>query len=114
MADQLLSAIIALEKDLQEQIQKEQSRALAWREQQLAALAADRERQHTALAATRSAEIEAVRQAAVGEGAHALAAARAWCARLEQLPDEVCIRHLAALLQRLLPEAGDDHPHGQN
>jgi phage shock protein A len=114
MSEQLLSTIIALEKELQRQVQEELSRAAAWRERQLAALAKEEERVRTTLATERAAQIEADRRSAVAEGERAVATVRLWCARLEALPEDVCVAQLVPLLRRLLPEAGDDHAHGQS
>ena len=113
MGDHLLNAIITLEKELQAQVQKEAARASAWRERQFAELAGEDQEFHAALATARSKQLEAARQVAVAKGEEQLAATRSWCARLERLPDEVCLAQLQPLLRRLLPEAGDDNPHGQ-
>lgn len=113
MGDHLLKAIITLEKELQSQVQKESARAAAWRERQFAELAGEDQEFRATLATARSEQLEVARRAAAAKGEEQLAAARSWCARLESLPDEICLAQLQLLLRRLLPEAGDDYPHGQ-
>ena len=113
MGDHLLSAIITLEKELQSQVQKESARAAAWREHQFAELAREEQEFRATLATTRLEQLEAARQAAEARGEEQLTATRNWCARLESLPDAICLAQLQPLLDRLLPEAGDDYPHGQ-
>ena len=114
MGDHLLSAIITLEKELQSQVQQESSRASAWREHQFAELAREEQEFRNALVTARAEQVEAARRAAAARGEEELAAARNWCARLESLPDERCLAQLQPLLRRLLPEVGDDYPHGQS
>lgn len=114
MGDDLLGAIIAFEKELQREVQAEASRATAWRERQLAALAREERETRTALEIARDEVIASARAEAVVAGEQALVAIQGWATRLKALPDERCRARLVPLLRRLLPEAGDDHPHGQN
>ena len=114
MGDDLLGTIIAFEKELQREVQAEASRATAWRERQLAAMAREEQEARAALEITRDEMMVYARAQAAVAGEQDLVAIQSWASRLKALPDEHCRARLAPLLRRLLPEAGDDHPHGQN
>lgn len=113
MGDRLLTAIIALEKALQEEVCQEAARAVAWRERELAALARELAIARQGIEVRQAEETAAARRAAEAEGERACAAVAARCARLAALPDRFLEGLLRARLGMILPEAGDDHPDGE-
>jgi hypothetical protein len=113
MGDRLLSGIIELEKTLREEERREAARAAAWRERELAALAAELTAARLALAQRDEDAVAVAREAAEAEGAALLAAGAERCTRLAALPEAFLESLLRRQLGRLLPEADDDHPDGQ-
>lgn len=113
MGDRLLASVIELEKLLQEEVRQEEARVAAWREREEAALAAGLETARRELAVWRDAQAAAGRRDAESAGAALRAAAAERCARLAALPEDFLERVLQPQLSSLLPEVGDDHPHGQ-
>ncbi len=112
MGDHLLDSIIAFEKELQHEVQAEASRATAWRERQLAALAREEQEARAAQKIAYDQMMAAAQAEAAAAGQQLLAAMENRCTRLATLTEERCRTHLAPLLRRLLTEAGDDHSHG--
>lgn len=113
MSDRLLATIIELEKALQEETRREAERAAAWRDRELAALALEASADRQKLSGAEAKELSAARQEVEAEGTRLLAAAEARCTRMTALSDAVLEEVLRRQLHRLLPEDGDDHPHGQ-
>jgi ATPase subunit of ABC transporter with duplicated ATPase domains len=113
MSDRLLTNIIELEKTLQGEVEREEARASAWRERELAALEQEFTTSRQQLQQRQAEQLGAARRDATAAAERQRLAMAAWCERLAALPDsrlrEVLHRHLPSIL----PEAGDDHPHGQ-
>lgn len=114
MTDRLLATVIELEKTLQEEVRAEEARAAAWQERELAQLATARETVRLELARWRDEQAAAVHRTAEAEAVALRQAAAARCARLTALPDRFLAKLLKQQLDSLLPEVGDDHPHGQD
>jgi dsDNA-specific endonuclease/ATPase MutS2 len=114
MSDRLLANIIELEKTLQEELAQEEAHANAWREREYAALEQELITTRQQLQQREAEQLAAARREAEVAAEHQRLATVAWCERLAELPDsflrEVLHRHLPSIL----PEAGDDHPHGQS
>lgn len=113
MSDRLLAGVIELERILQEEVRREESRAAAWQEREVAALTAGLEAGRRELERRRAEQLAEARHLAEAEGAALQAAAAARCARLVNLEDTFLEEVLRRQLGALLPEAGDDHPHGE-
>lgn len=113
MSDRLLASIIDLEKTLQEEVRREEERAAAWRDRELAALEAEREETRRTLDKWHAEQTAAARRKAEAEGETRRTAGAARCARLAGLSDSFLEDVLRRQLNLLLPEGGDDHPHGQ-
>jgi len=113
MSDRLLTSIIELEKALQAEVAGEAARAAAWRERELAILAAAMEAAGHQLRTMEAEQVAAARRAAEADAAQLQRETVAWCQHLAALPDKVLERVLLRQLPLLMPEAGDDHPHGQ-
>lgn len=114
MGDRLLAGIIELEAALQEEVRREELRAAAWLSRELAALDTGIEPVRGALESWRERQTAAARAAAEAEAEGRRAAGEARCAALAALPETFLEELLRGRLDRLLPEAGDDHPHGQD
>ena len=113
MSDRLLTAIIALEKALQEEVCREAALAAAWRERELAALTREMTAARQAIEARQAEATAEARRGAEAEGERICTAVAARCARLAALPDHFLEELLRERLGMILPEAGDDHPHGE-
>jgi len=114
MSERLLTSIIELEKALQAEVASEAARAQAWKERELGLLAGDMAAARDQLRTTEAEQVAAARRAADADAAQLQREMMAWCQRLAGLPDAVLERLLLRQLPRLMPEAGDDHPHGQS
>lgn len=113
MEDGLLDEIILLEKRIQAEVEAEEVRASAWRERELANLAAAETREKVAEEA-RFEQIMIRAQDSVRREAEALeSAAQALCRRLEEIDDDDLRRALHRHLAILLPGGDHDHPHGE-
>lgn len=113
MGDRLLTTIIELENALQEEYCREERRAAAWREREVAALERNLAATRRQLSAETLAAETPARQAAEAEAARRRQAAERLCARLTALPDVFLEAMLRRALCLLLPEDDHDHPHGQ-
>lgn len=114
MSDRLLTSIIELEKTLQEEVRREEERAASWREREYLTLVAMLEEEQRQLQSEEAGRTAAARQEAEAAAAELRLANEAWCARLAALPDSFLEVALHRQLAALLPETGDDHPHGQS
>jgi len=113
MSERLLTSIIELEKALQAQVAGEAARAAAWQERELALLGGDIAAAREQLRTIETEQVAAARRAADADAAQLQRETMAWCQRLAGLPDAVLERLLLRQLPLLMPEADDDHPHGQ-
>ena len=113
MSDRLLTSIIELERSLQGEVASEQARAVAWLERELAMLAAEMKASGQQLLTAEAEQVAAARREAEAAAAQLQQDSAAWCKRLAELPDAVLERVLLRQLPLLMPEAGNDHPHGQ-
>lgn len=113
MTDRLLATVIELEKALQEEVRAEEERAAAWRERELAQLDADLAGTRAQWSSWQEEQAAAARHAADRAATELQAAAAARCTRLATLPESFLVKLLEQQIAALLPEVGDDHPHGQ-
>ncbi len=113
MSDRLLASVIELERTLQEEVRQEELRAVAWQERESAALTAGLEEIRRELERRLVEQTEATRCRAQAEGEALRAAGAARCLRLAALSEAFLEELLRRQLDLLLPEVGDDHPHGK-
>jgi len=113
MSDLLLENIIALEKRLQRQLEAERSRAAAWQERELDALAATLAAAEAATDQLDQQALAAARVELEAQAAAMVAAAATLAERLAALDNAELEQRLRARLDAILPETGHDHPHGQ-
>lgn len=113
MSDRLLASVIELERTLQEEVRQEELRAASWQERESAALAAELEETRRELERRHVEQTEATRCRAEAEGEALQAAGAARCSRLSALSEAFLEELLRRQLDLLLPEVGDDHPHGE-
>jgi|APIni6443716594_1056825.scaffolds.fasta_scaffold593887_1 hypothetical protein len=114
MGDRLLATIIELEKTLREEVRREAARADGWREREVAVLELEVSAAQRELSAWLSEQTAAARLAAAAAGERRVTATAVRCARLAALQDSFLEEVLRLHLRKLLPEAGDDHPHDED
>ena len=109
MADELLSAVIRLENQIQQQLQQEQTRADVW----LAGVRTELEQQNGETLLELSAGIEQIRAAATQSAKQAAGALEAtekrYCGNLGKISDQTLEEILRRQLVSLLPGQTDDH-----
>lgn len=114
MADELLSAVIRLENEIEDQLQQEQDRADAW----LARVRTEQEntdRHNLQKLTDENGQIEAAAEQRANEAVVALESSeKNYCNELEQMSDQILLEILRRQLARLLPGQNDDHQDVQN
>lgn len=113
MSDRLLTNIIELERALQAELEREDARACAWREREFATLEQALTTTRQQLRQRHAEQLTTARRDAAAAAERERLTTEAWCERLAALPDSLLREVLRRHLPSILPETGDDHPHGQ-
>ena len=109
MADEVLSAVIRLEKQIQTELQQEQARADDWLAKVRAEQTELASQVEAQLAAEESRELAALRENAEQQAEALIEAERGYCRRLADLGDATLLQLLNRQLSKILPGEVDDH-----
>ena len=114
MPDGLLEEIILLEKQIQQQLKKEECRVEEWQKRELAGLDDMLERVRDTTRSLVEAKQEATRKQASIDGQELVAKEEQWCARVKGFDDRVLREALTQVLPLIFPEEHGDHSNGQS